>query len=159
MARSTWATGYETNGAPFSKFTTPGVDYFPQKMNLGAKWLPSPNALSVSNIGVQIKEPLGAGWSFVGQLEAGFDPYSLQLADNVHALYVERGIPLGQQNAWGDANAEGKFYNDLGFAGISNDTYGTLTFGRQNTLMADAILAYDPMGSSLAFSPLGFYGL
>jgi predicted porin len=137
----------------------PGVDYFAQKMNSGGKWLASPNAFSVSNIGVQIKEPLGAGWSFVGQLEAGFDPYSLQLANNIHALYVERGIPLGQQNAWGDANAEGKFYNDLGFAGISNDTYGTLTFGRQNTLMADAILAYDPLGSSLAFSPLGFYGL
>jgi predicted porin len=41
---------------------------------------------------------------------------------------------------------------------VNNDTYGTLTFGRQNTLMADAILAYDPMASSLAFSPLGFFG-
>jgi predicted porin len=150
--------GYETNGAPFAKFAGPGVNYFPGKMNQGGKWLPSQNALSLSNIGIQVKEPLGAGWSFVGQLEAGFDPYSLQLANGVHSVYVERGVPLGLQNAYGDANAEGKFYNDLGFAGISNDTYGTLTFGRQNTLMADAILAYDPLASSLAFSPLGFFG-
>jgi predicted porin len=33
-----------------------------------------------------------------------------------------------------------------------------LTFGRQNTLMADAVLSYDPLASSLAFSALGFFG-
>jgi len=33
-----------------------------------------------------------------------------------------------------------------------------LTFGRQNTLMTDAILAYDPLSNSLAFSALGFFG-
>ena len=150
--------GYETNGAPFAKFSGAGVNYFPGKSNLGGKWLASPNALSVSNIGLQIKEPLGAGWSFIGQLEAGFNPYALELANGVHSVFVERGIPLAQQNAYGDSNSQGKFFNNLGFAGVSNDTYGTLTFGRQNTLMADAILAYDPMASSLAFSVLGFFG-
>jgi predicted porin len=150
--------GYETNGAPFSKFAGPGVNYFPGKMNSGGKWLASPNALSLSNVGIQIKEPLGAGWSFIGQWEAGFNPYSLELANGVHSVYAERGVPLALQNAYGDANAQGKIYNDLGFAGVSNDTYGTLTFGRQNTLMADAILAYDPLASSFAFSPLGFFG-
>jgi predicted porin len=148
---------YETNGAPLDKFAG-RTDSFLGKMNLGGKWLPSQNALSASNIGVQIKEPLGAGWSFIGQLEAGFNPYSLELTNNVHGVYVNRGIPLAQQTGYGDANTEGKFYNGLGFAGVSHDTYGTLTFGRQNTLMADAILAYDPLGSSLAFSALGFYG-
>src|SRR5215475_11009374 len=58
--------GYETNGAPFAKFTGPGVNYFPGKMNSGGKFLASPNALSASNIGIQIKEPLGAGWSVIG---------------------------------------------------------------------------------------------
>ena len=149
--------GYETNGAPIDKFSG-RANYFPGKMNLGGKWLPSQNALSGSNIGVQIKEPVGAGWSFVGQLEAGFNPYSLELTNNVHGVYIERGVPLTQQKAYGDANTEGKFYNNLGFAGVSHDTYGTLTFGRQNTLMADAALAYDPLASSLAFSPLGFFG-
>jgi predicted porin len=150
--------GYQTNGAPFNKFSGAGVDYFPQKPNLGGKWLASPNALSVSNIGVQIREALGGGWSFIGQLEGGFNPYSFELANGPHSVFVNRGIALSQQNAYGDSNSEGKFFNDLGFAGVSHDTYGTLTFGRQNTLMADAILAYDPMGSSLAFSVLGFYG-
>ena len=150
--------GYQTNGSRFAKFTGAGINYFLGKANNGGKWAFAPNALSGSNIGVQVKEPLGAGWSFVGQLEAGFNPYSLQLADGVHSLYVERGIPLGLQNAAADSNSQGAFYNNLGFAGVSNDTYGTLTFGRQNTLMTDAILAYDPLSNSLAFSALGFFG-
>jgi predicted porin len=150
--------GYQTNGSPFEKTAAPGVNYFPGKPSLGAKWLPMPNALSVSNVGVQVKEPLGAGWSFVGQLEAGFNPFSGDLANGVESVHRMIGVPLAQQTSYGDSNSQGKFYNDLGFAGVSNDTYGTLTFGRQNTLMADAILAYDPLASSLALSPLGFFG-
>jgi predicted porin len=150
--------GYQTNGSRFAPDTGAGVNYFPGKSSLGGKWVLTPDALSASNIGVQIKEPLGAGWSFIGQLEAGFNPYSLRLANGVHSIFEERGIPLGLQNAAADSNSQGQFYNNLGFAGVSNDTYGTLTFGRQNTLMADAVLSYDPLVSSLAFSALGFFG-
>ena len=150
--------GYETNGSPFEKLAGNGDNYFPGKNSLGGKWLPSPSALALSNVGVAIKEPLGAGWSFVAQLEAGFNSESLDLANGVHSVYANIGVPMFQQTSYGDSNSQGKFYNDLGFAGVSNDTWGTLTFGRQNTLMADAILAYDPFGSSIAFSPLGFYG-
>jgi predicted porin len=149
---------YQTNGAPFAKLSGAGINYFLGKANQGGKLLLAPSGLSGSNIGVQVKEPLGAGWSFIGQLEAGFNPYSLQLSDGVHSVWVERGVPLGLQNAGADSNSQGKFYNNLGFAGVSNDTYGTLTFGRQNTLMTDAILAYDPLSNSLAFSALGFFG-
>jgi hypothetical protein len=122
---------YQTNGAPFAKFSGAGVNYFLGKANNGAKLLFAPSGLSGSNVGFQVKEPLGAGWSFIGQLEAGFNPGSLQLSNGVHSLYVERGIPLGLQNAAADSNSQGAFYNNLGFAGVSNDTYGTLAFGRQ----------------------------
>ena len=149
---------YQTNGSRFARDTGAGVNYFPGKSSLGGQWHVAPNALSGSNIGIQIREPLGAEWSFIGQLEAGFNPYSLRLLDGVHSIFEERGIPLGLQNAAADANSQGQFYNNLGFAGVANDTFGTLTFGRQNTLMADAVLAYDPLVSSLAFSALGFFG-
>jgi predicted porin len=150
--------GYETNGAPFERLAGPGVNYFPGKNSLGGKWLFSPNELALSNAGVAIKEPLGAGWSFIAQLEASFNPYSLQLANGVASVHENIGVPMVLQTAYGDSNSQGQFYNDLGFVGVSSDTWGTLTFGRQNTLMADNILSYDPMGSSLAFSPLGFFG-
>jgi predicted porin len=150
--------GYQTNGSPFDKLAGPGVNYFPGKMNYGGKWLMSPNALSQSNIGVQIKESLGLGWSFVGQLETQFDPMSMTLANSAGSVNENVGKSLFGQTTAGDGGSQGKFYNGLGFAGFSNDTWGTITAGRQNTLMRDAILSYDPMGSSYAFSVLGFFG-
>lgn len=147
---------YESHGAPHDPNL--GVNSFASKMNTGPKLLLIPNALSASNIGLQIKEPLGGGWSFVGQVEAGFDPLSGHLLNGVHSVFKGIGVPLAQQSALGDSNSQGKFFNDLGFTGVSHDTFGTLTFFRQNDLMQDAILSYDPMGVSGAFSPLGFFG-
>lgn len=46
----------------------------------------------------------------------------------------------------------------MGYAGVSSP-YGTLTLFRQNALTLDAVFAYDPMGASDAFSPLGWQGL
>jgi len=51
-------------------------------MNRVAMWGLAPNALSQSNVGVKGNEPFAPGWSFVFQLEAGFDPYSLRLANS-----------------------------------------------------------------------------
>jgi predicted porin len=150
--------GYQTHGAPYNTSYGPGVTYFPSKANSGGKWLASQSALGASNVGVQIKESLGGGWSFVGQLETAFNPFSLQLNDGVSSVHQNVGIPYAFQSSNGDSSMDGKFYNSKGFAGFSNDTWGTLTFGRQTTLMADAIGAYDPMGGSYAFSLIGYFG-
>jgi predicted porin len=151
--------GYQTHGAPFDRNFVTGASYFIQKMNRQAMWGIAPNGLSQSNIGVQITEPLGGGWKFVGQLEAGFDPYSLQLSSSPGSEWQNRGVPIGLQTTNGDSTRAGQFYNGLGFAGISHETWGTLTFGRQNSFTADGVSAYDPMGGSYAFSPIGFSGL
>jgi predicted porin len=150
--------GYQTHGAPYDKFYGPGVTYFPNKVNSGAKWLLSQSALSASNVGVQIKESLGGGWSFVGQLETAFNPFSLELNDGVSSVHEQIGIPYTRQTANGDSANAGQFYNSQGYAGFSHDTWGTLTFGRQNTPMVDAIRSYDPLGGSYAFSLVGYFG-
>jgi predicted porin len=147
---------YQTNGSKFDPLGN--VNYFPGRPSQGAKWLPGFNALSPSNFGFQVKEPLGAGWSFVGQVETGWIPYSGQIGNGVHSVYTQVNKPLGQVTSAGDSNSQGQFYNNLGFAGFSNDTWGTITFGRQNTLGQDLYLAYDPMGLAAAFSVPGFYG-
>ena len=49
----------------------------------------------------------------------------------------------------------GQWDNGQGFFGISNPDYGTLTFGRTNTLAQSAIGKYDPV-ASVAFSQIGF---
>jgi predicted porin len=119
----------------------------------------APNGLSQSSIGLQIKEPLDLGWSFLAQLDAGFDPYSLQLANGPGSQFFNSGRPVNQQSTNGDSSRAGQFYNVQGFVGVSNDTYGTLTVFRQNALTMDAVIAYDPMAASYAFSPLGFSGV
>jgi predicted porin len=148
--------GYQTNSAKFDKLAN--VNYFPAKNSLGGRWLPEFNALSASNIGLQIKEPLWAGWSFVGQVESSFLPDSLQLLNGAHSVYTAVNTPLIRETAIGDSSTQGKFYNNLGFAGFSNDTWGTLTFGRQNSMGQDLYLTYDPMGVAAGFSVPGFFG-
>jgi predicted porin len=150
--------GHQTHGAPFDPNFVTGASYFLQKMNRTPMWGLAPNGLSQSNIGVQIKEPLSPGWSFVAQLEAGFDPYSLHLANSAESVFANAGVPVNQQTTNGDASRAGQFYNSVGFLGISSDSFGTLTAFRQNSLTLDGVLAYDPMAGSYAFSPIGFSG-
>ena len=150
--------GYQTHGAPFDKYFPTGASYFINKMNRQAMWGLAPNGLSQSNIGIKGKEQIAPGWDFIFQLEAGFDPYSLQFANAPQSLFENRGLALNQQNINADSSRNGTFYNAVGFAGISSPTFGTLTFGRQNSLSLDAVNAYDPMGGSYAFSPIGWSG-
>src|SRR5260370_35607506 len=56
---------YQTNGAPFAKFSGAGVNYFLGKANNGAKLLFAPSGLSGSNIGLRVEEHHGAGGSLI----------------------------------------------------------------------------------------------
>ena len=147
---------YMTNGSPFDPLAN--VNFFPGKPSLGAKLLPGFNALTPSNVGFQVKEPLGAGWSFVGQVEAAWLPWSGRLLNGVHSVAAQIGVPLAFQTSAGDSNSQGEFYNGLGFTGFSHDTWGTVTVFRQNTLGQDLFLSYDPMALAPAFSVPGFFG-
>ena len=44
------------------------------------------------------------------------------------------------------------------YAGVSSKTFGTLTFGRQVTLLGDGVTKYDPNLGSQAFSLIGMSG-
>ena len=68
------------------------------------------------------------------------------------------GVPLVLQSANSDSSRAGQFDNSVGYIGLSNKTYGTLTVGRVTSLTLDGVIAYDPMGGSYAFSALGYSG-
>jgi predicted porin len=150
--------GWQSHGTPFSPTSAPGQDYLVQKASNRALWGIAPNGLSQSNIGVKGNEPIGAGWSFVFDLEAGFDPYSLRFANGPGSIAQNVNVPLTSQNGYADSSRAGQFYNSVGYLGVSSPTYGTLTVFRQNSLTLDGVLAYDPMGGSYAFSPIGWQG-
>jgi predicted porin len=150
--------GWQSNSAPLNDFSSFGVNYLIQKNSNRSLWLASPNGLSQSNIGIKGSEPLGSGWSFIFDLQADFDPYSLELANGPYSVAQNAGVPLPDQNSYGDSSRGGQFYNGTGYAGVSSSTYGTITFFRQNALTLDGIAAYDPMATSYAFSPIGYSG-
>ena len=151
--------GWQSHGTPFNGTSVVGQEYLVQKNSNRALWGFAPNALSQSNIGIKGNEPTGAGWSFVFDLEAGFDPYSLQFANGPGAVAQNAGVPLVSQTANADLSRAGQWYNSAGYVGVSSPTYGTLTVFRQNALTLDGVLAYDPMGGSYAFSPIGWQGV
>ena len=148
---------YQTNGAPHDNQYGNGMTYFPQKMNNGGKFGITANPFGASYLGLQINEPLAQGWSFVAQLEVQVDPTSGTLANSPGSLRDQVGVPLALERGVSDGSVNGQFYNSLGFFGFSSDTWGTLTFLRQGTLMRDATIAYDPI-PSYAFSLVGATG-
>ena len=150
--------GYETHGTPFNKDLHTGVEELVQKNSNRAQWLLTPNGLSQSNIGIKGNETITPGLNFIFDLNFGFDPYSLNVANGPKSLLDNNGVPLALQTSNANSSRAGQFYNGVGYAGLSSPTYGTLTVGRQNSLELDGVNAYDPMGGSYAFSVIGWQG-
>ena len=153
--------GYESNGAGFNGWWNNGVSNIITKQSThGPQWLWTPNGLSQSVVGIKMSEPLwNSGWSLIGvggnRLQSRTP---MQLAYAQRAQVQNNGKSLFLQNANANSSRTGQPFNSQVFLGVSNKTYGTLTAGRVNTLSLDAINAYDPMGGSYAFSPLGYSG-
>src|SRR3984893_6784889 len=114
-----------SHGAPFNGTSAVGADYIIQKYSNRAQWSLAPNGLSNSNIGIKGNEPFAPGWAFIFDLQAGFDPYSLQLSNGPHSVVQNGGVPLTNQNTGADSSRAGQFYNSVGYLGVSSP-YGTL---------------------------------
>ena len=149
---------YQTHGTPLSNVWMVGLEYFIQKNSNKSITSIAPNGLSQSRIGIKGTEPITDDVSFVFNLDSGFDPQSGHLADALKSLTHNNGVPLANQTSAGDSSLAGQLFNRSAYAGLSSKDHGTLTLGRQNTLLLDNILAYDPMGGSYAFSVIGLSG-
>ena len=89
----------------------------------------------------------------------GINPQSGQLANLGATNTINAGLPRGSYSFAGDGARAGQAFNDELYAGIGSEKYGTLTFGRQRALGADAMLIYDPAGGAYSFSFIGYNGL
>lgn len=149
---------WQSHGTPRDTKSPAGNEYVLSKNSNRSQWNLAPNGLSQSVIGIRGNELFAPDWAFVFTLEAGFDPYSLKLSDGPGSVAQNAGVPLDQQNSNADSSRAGQFYNSQGYMGVSSPTYGTLTIFRQNALTLDGVIAYDPLGASYAFSPIGYQG-
>jgi hypothetical protein len=153
---------YQTHGTPLDPNHPVGASYLlgnsgTNAANRNPGFGFGPNALSQSNVGVKIAEPIVSGWTFVAEGGFAFDPYSFLLANAPQAMFNAIGVPENRQLVPYDSSRWG-FLAAQNYAGVSSPVYGTVTFGRQNTPMLDAVNGYDPMGGSYAFSVIGNSG-
>jgi predicted porin len=146
--------GYEQWGAPVGA-NADKPNYAIQRNSGNTHWLWSPNGLSTSTIGLRLSQKIVDDWELVGAAEAGFNPYSFRLINGPLSQADNNLKTLANQSTMFDSARAGQWDNGLGFIGVSNPTYGTLTFGRNVLLSQSALGAYDPV-ASVAFSQIGF---
>jgi predicted porin len=148
---------YDTHAAPFSDYFMAGSADIVQKNSRRSVSGATSNNLTQSRIGLQGTEPLTGDWSGLFKAEAFFNPTSGDLSDAAKSLAQNNGRALADQTTNLDSSVAGQAFQQL-YAGLSSPTYGSLTFGRQNTVLADGILKYDPNAASQAFSLIGLSG-
>ncbi len=150
---------YQNHGSPLSQDFYPTLNYMVAPNSNKSISTVASNGLSQSKIGLRGNEPLNDTFSFVFNLEMGFNPTSGKLADAPKSLINNNGKALADRTTAGDGSRAGQFFNGAAFAGFSSKEWGTFTVGRQNTLFLDNIVKYDPMNASYAFSIIGYSGV
>jgi|HubBroStandDraft_5_1064220.scaffolds.fasta_scaffold65515_1 predicted porin len=149
---------YETHGAPFSDYHPAGSANIVQKNSRQSVFGATPSNLSQSRVGIQALEPLAMGdWAFVGRIETFFNPQSGNISDAQKSMALNNGKGAAEQSTNLNSSVAGQAFQ-TSYAGIASKTYGTLTFGRQLTLLGDGINKYDPNYGSQAFSLIGMSG-
>ncbi len=152
------AVQYETHGAPFNDYFISGGSDIVQKNSNNSVFGVTSNGLSQSRVGLQGSEPLHfMDFSGVFKLETFFNPASGNLTDALKSVTQNNGRSLADQSTNIDSSIAGQIFQQS-FVGVSSPTYGTVTFGRQNTTLADLVAKYDPQQLSYAFSLIGLSG-
>jgi len=148
-----------SHGAPASNTYGPGLPYIVQNFSNRSMTSVAGNGLSQSKLGLSGVEPLGAlDLKAVFKLETGFQPTTGRLTDGPKSLIDNNGRANADKVTAGDSSRAGQPFQGAAFVGVSSAVVGTLTFGRQNSLMADDLMKYDPQLQSQAFSPIGYSG-
>jgi len=77
---------FVARGGPFNAYYPNGVEELISKNSNGWRYTLLSNGLGQSHIGIKGIKPIASNWSFIFNLQTGFDPYSLQLANGPKSL-------------------------------------------------------------------------
>ncbi len=148
---------YDTHAAPFSDYRPSASNNIVQKDSRESILGVTPNNMGQSRVGLQGLEPLVGDWSALFQIETFFNPQSGQIANAIKSLTTNNGRTAATQSVNFDGSSAGQALQTA-FAGLSSKQYGSITFGRQLSLVAEGIIKYDPNLGSTAFGLLGASG-
>ena len=145
---------YDTHSAPFTPYRPAASGNIVRQNSNGSVIGLTPSNMGQSRVGLQGVEPLNADLSAVFQLETFFNPQSGELADSLKSLAVNNGRSLSAQTVNVDGSSAGQAFQTA-WIGLKSLRFGTLTYGRQVTLLMEGVIKYDPNYNASAFGLLG----
>jgi predicted porin len=145
---------YDTHMAPFTPYRPAASGNIVRQNSRQSVVGVTPSNMGQSRAGLQGIEPLNDDWAAVFQIETFFNPQSGELANSLKSLTVNNGVPLSQQSVGVDGSSAGQALQ-TSWLGLKSRRFGTLTFGRQVTLLLEGIIKYDPNYNASAFGLLG----
>jgi predicted porin len=149
--------GWVSHGLPVNGYNYEGESLV-NRNGYQSRFLVAPNNLQQTGFGIRGKEEFAPGWAIVFNASTGINPQSGLLASAPATDTVNNGLPRASYSEAIDGARAGQPFNDEYYGGISSETFGTLTFGRQRSLGTDAMLLYDPAGGAYGFSYIGYNG-
>jgi predicted porin len=145
---------YDTHSAPFTPYRPSASGNIVRQNGRESVFGVTPSNMGQTRVGLQGIEPLYHDWSAVFQVETFFNPQSGEIADSLKSLAVNNGKSLANQAVAVDGSSAGQAFQTA-FVGLKSARYGTLTFGRQTTLVLEGVIKYDPNYNASAFGLLG----
>jgi len=145
---------YDTHSAPFTPYRPAASGNIIRSNGRESVIGLTPSNMGQSRIGLQGIEPLNEEWSAVFQVESFFNPQSGQIADSLKSLAANNGKSLSSQSVGVDGSSAGQAFQTA-YAGLQSARFGTLTFGRQLTLLSEGTIKYEPNYNATAFGLLG----
>jgi predicted porin len=145
---------YDTHSAPFTPYRPAASGNIVRQNDSRSVTGLTPSNMGQSRVGLQGIEPLNDAWSAVFQVETFFNPQSGEVADSLKSLAVNNGRSLASQNIGVDGSSAGQAFQTA-YVGLKSTRFGTLTVGRQVTLLSEGTIKYDPNYNATAFGLLG----
>ena len=148
---------YDTHGAPFSDYRPAASANIVQKNSRQSVFGVTPSNMGQSRVGLQGNEPLSDDWTAVFQIETFFNPQSGQIADALKSLTVNNGRTPANSTTNLDGSSAGQAFQTA-YVGLKSKLFGTVTFGRQLTLLTEGSIKYDPNYDASSFGLIGASG-
>jgi predicted porin len=145
---------YDTHSAPFTPYRPAASGNIVRSNDYQSAFGLTPSNMGQSRVGLRGTEPLTGDLSAVFQVETFFNPQSGELANALKSLAVNNGRAATSQSIGVDGSSAGQAFQTA-FVGLKSASFGTLTFGRQTTLLNDGTIKYDPNYNATAFGLLG----
>jgi len=145
---------FDTHSAPFTPYRPAASGNIVRSNDYRSVIGLTSSNIGQSRIGLQGIEALNEDWSAVFQVESFFNPQSGEIANSLRSLAANNGRPVTAQSIGVDGSSAGQAFQTA-YVGLKSARFGTLTLGRQVTLLAEGTIKYDPNYNATAFGLLG----